>query len=124
MFRQMREAEYSGTHKQQNKQTYLTFVKEAPHDVALQQVRILGHAVDISHCVVQIKHVLRRLLATLNVRRFLHPKNLQEPLDGGGADFRRVVLTEERVERVGRRRSRRGRAAKRGQEADDERQHL
>lgn len=123
----MREVEDSGTlrqKKQTNKQTYLTFVKEAAHDVALQQVRVLGHAVDVSHRVVQVEHVLRRLLAPLDVRGFLHPKDLQEPLDGCGADFRRVVLAEESVERVGRRRPRRGRAAKRGQEADDERQHL
>lgn len=42
------------TNNQSINQTYLTFVKEAANDVALQQVWVLGHSVDVSHRVVQV----------------------------------------------------------------------
>lgn len=60
----------------------LTFVKETAHSIPLQKVRVLGHTVHVSNCVVQIKHVLRWLLVSMDSWGVFHPKNLQKSLDG------------------------------------------
>ena len=102
----------------------LTFVKEAAHGIALQEVRVLGHAVHVSHRVVQIEHVLGCLLVPMDDSRgVLHPKHLQEPLDGSRADLLRLVLGGEVILQVAERRPCGGGAQQR-RKADHKHQHL
>ena len=60
----------------------LTFVKETADSIPLQKIRVLGHAVHISYRVVQIEHILRWLLVSMDSWGVLHPKNLQKSLYG------------------------------------------
>lgn len=101
----------------------LTFVKEAAHCVPLKKVRVLGYAVHIGNCVVQVKHVLRRLLVFVDSGGVLHSKNLQKSLDGRRADFLRLVVDSEVILQAAERRSCAAGAHQRG-EADQEHQHL
>lgn len=78
----------------------LTFVKETAHSIPLQKIRVLGHTVHISNRVVQIKHVLRWLLVSMDSRGVLHPKNFQKSLDSSCADFLRLVLGGEVIFQV------------------------
>lgn len=78
----------------------LTSVEETAHSIPFQKVRVLGHTVHIGHSVVQIKHVLRRLLVSVDRGRILHSKNLQKPLNGSRSNFIGLVLSGEMVLQV------------------------
>lgn len=101
----------------------LTFVKEAAHSVPLQKIRVFGYAVHIRNCVVQIKHILRRLLVSVDSRGILHSKNLQKFLDGSRADFLGLVVDGEVIFQAAEGRSCAAGAHQRGK-ADQEHQHL
>lgn len=61
----------------------LTFVQEAADSVAFQDVRIFGDTIGSSHCVVEVHHVLWRLLGTLwGLGRVLNAEDQQELLEG------------------------------------------
>lgn len=78
----------------------LTFVKETADSIPLEKIRILGHTVHISYRVVQIEHILRRLLVSMDSRGVLHPKNFQKSLYGSGADFLWLILGGEMILQV------------------------
>lgn len=90
--------------------SHLTFVKETAHSIPLQKVRVLCHSIHICNRVVQVKHVLRWLLVSMDCRGVLHPKNLQKSLDGSGPDLLWLVLRGEVILQVVERRPRSDRA--------------
>lgn len=101
----------------------LTFVKEAAHSIPLQKIRVFGYPVHVSDRVVQIKHILRRVLVSVDSGGVIHSKNLQKFLDGSRADFLGLVVDGEVIFQAAEGRSCAAGAYQRGK-TDQEHQHL